>query len=56
MNEIIDNKMKGKELDKRSDFSGFIENTNLDKKIATLAPKVELKAEQDKKVKLMGLF
>ena len=56
MNEIIDNKIKGKELDKRSDFSGFIENTILDKKIATLAPKVELKAEQDKKVKLHGFI
>ena len=37
--------MKEKELVKKSDISGFINNSELDKKIATLATKAELKAE-----------
>ena len=44
-NEVIDNKIKEKELVKKSDISGFINNSELDKKIATLATKAELKAE-----------
>ena len=52
MNEIIGNKMKEKELVKKSDISGFINNSDLDNKIATLATKAELKAEQDKIVKV----
>ena len=52
--DITDNKIKEKELVKRSDVSGFINNSDLDKKIARLAAiaaKAELKAEQDKIVK-----
>ena len=52
MNEIIGNKMKEKELVKKSDISGFINNSDLDNKIATLATKAELKSEQDKIVKV----
>ena len=51
-NEIIDNKIKEKNLVKKSDISLFIGNSDLDKRIATLATKAELKVEQDKIVKL----
>ena len=40
-------------LVKKSDISGFIDNSNLDKKIATLATKAELKSEQDKIIELV---
>ena len=44
-NEITNNKIKEKQLIKKSDISGFTDNnTNLDKKIATLATKAELKS------------
>ena len=55
-NEIIDNKINEKELAKKTDISEFIENTNLNNKIATLATKAELKVEQDKIVKLIYCF
>ena len=44
--EEIINKEKG--LVDKFDISGFIDNSDLDKKIATLATKAELKAEQGK--------
>ena len=52
MNEIIDNKIKEKQLVKNSNISGFKDNINLEKIIATLATKTELKTEQDKITKL----
>ena len=55
-NEIIDNKINEKELAKKTDISEFIENTNLNNKIATFATKAELKVEQDKIVKLIYCF
>ena len=51
-NEIIGNKIKEKNLVKKSDISLFIGNSNLDKRIATLVTKAELKVEQEKIVKL----
>ena len=44
--------MKEKGLVDKSDISGFIDSSGLDKKLATLATKADLKAEQDKIVKL----
>ena len=38
----------------KSDFSNLIKNPVLNSKLATLATKAELKAEQDKTVKLQG--
>ena len=46
--------MQEKELVTKSDISGFIDNPDLDKKIGTLATKAELKAEQDKILKLQA--
>ena len=45
-------KIKNKELFIKSDISGLIYNSDLNKKMETLATKAELKAEQDKIVKL----
>ena len=45
--KIIDNKIKEKELVKRSDSFGFISNSDLEKE-RKLAIKAELKAQQDK--------
>ena len=50
--EVLDTKMKEKGLVDKSDISGFIDSSGLDKKLATLATKADLKAEQDKIVKL----
>ena len=52
MNNILDAKMKNKELVNKSDISEFIKNSDLNEKIKTLATKSEFKAEQDKMVKL----
>ena len=41
-----------KQLVDKSDISGFIDHSDLDKKIAKLAAKLELKAVQEKIVKL----
>ena len=49
-NEIIKNKIK-KKLLKKSEISGFIDNVDLDKKIATLAINAELKSKQVKSIK-----
>ena len=47
----IDAKINEKELVHTSDITGFIDNSNLDKKIGTLATTIEIKAEQDKIIK-----
>ena len=49
---ILDAKIKQKELVIKSDTSNLVNNTNLNTKLTTLATKAELKAEQDKVVKL----
>ena len=54
MNEISDNKIKEKKLVNESYITGFINSSNLDQKITTLKTKAELKAEQDKIVKLQA--
>ena len=46
--------MKEKRLVDKSDISGFINDCDLDKKIAILATKTELKKEQDKIIKLQA--
>ena len=50
--QTLDAKVKQKELVDKSPISGFINNDDLDKKVATLATKAELKAEQEKIAKL----
>ena len=50
MSEIIDTKIK--ELVNKSNISRFINDSDLNKKIETLATKAELNGEQDKLVKL----
>ena len=55
-NEIIDNEIKQKELVTKSYISGFIDNSDLNRKTATLASKAELKAEKDKKVKRQAFY
>ena len=54
MNEISDNKIKEKKLVNESYITGFINSSDLDQKITTLKTKAELKAEQDKIVKLQA--
>ena len=49
---ILDAKIKQKELVIKSDTSNLVNNANLNTKLTTLATKAELKAEQDKVVKL----
>ena len=51
-NEMLDAKIRNKELVDKSDINKFIINSDLDKKIETLATKAELKAQQNKIVKL----
>ena len=50
--QTIDAKIKQKKLIDKSAIARFINNVDLDKKVATLATKTELKAEQDKIAKL----
>ena len=47
-------KIKEKQLVDKSDITGFINNSDLNKKVATLATNAELKKEQDKITKLKG--
>ena len=48
-NKNLDEKVKQKQiLSDKSGIAGFIDNSDLNKKVATLAAKAELKAEQDK--------
>ena len=55
---IVDNNIKSKNLVDKFDIAEFINNTDLDQKlatlIATLETKAELKAEQDKIIKLQA--
>ena len=46
--KYLTQRYKKKELVDKSDISGFIDNSNLDKKIATPAEKTELKSNQNK--------
>ena len=50
--EILNAKIKEKKLVDQSDISNLIKNSDLNTKLATLATKSQLKAEQDKIVKL----
>ena len=52
--DIVANNIKSKELVDKSAIAGFISNAELDRKVATLATKAELKAEQDKIIKLQA--
>ena len=52
--QTLDVKIKQKEFVDQSAIAGLINNDNLDKKVATLATKVELKAEKDKTIKLQA--
>ena len=53
-NRFTGEKINEKELANKSDISRFIENSDLEKKIATLARKVESKEGPDKIVKLQA--
>ena len=53
--EILNTKIKEKQLVNKFVISGFIGNSDLDKKIEKLTKKLELKAEQDKVVKLQAI-
>ena len=48
---MLNAKIKEKGLVDKSDNSGFIDHSDLDQKIATLATKAELKSKQDKLAK-----
>ena len=48
MQNILDVKVKEKELMDKSALPGYINNADLNKKVSTLAMKVDLKSEQDK--------
>ena len=50
--QTIDAKIKQKKLIDKSAIAIFINNVDLDKKVATLVTKTELKTEQDKIAKL----
>ena len=52
MHNILDAKIKEKVLIDKSAISGFVNNADLNKKVVTLATKVELKAGQNKTIKL----
>ena len=55
-NEKFDVKMKQKQLIYKSDTSEFLDNSDLNKKIATLETKAELKLEQDKIIKPQAFY
>ena len=48
--------IKLKELANKFDIAGFIDNSDFNKKVAKLATKAELKAEQDKITKLEKFY
>ena len=50
--EILDVMIKQKKLVNKSDISDLVKNSDLNTKLAILAVEAELKAEQDKIVKL----
>ena len=43
--ELLDAKINAKELVLKDDVSGFIDNSDLDRNIATIATKAEVKVE-----------
>ena len=51
---FVDNNIKSKNLVNKSAISGFINNTDLDKKKATLVTKAYIIAEQGKIIKLQA--
>ena len=51
---ILDTRVKEKELVDNSDISNLVKNSNLNTELGLLAAKAELKAEQDKIVKLQA--
>ena len=51
---IVCNSIKSKSLVDESAISKFINNSDLDRKLATLATKAELKDEQDKIIKFQA--
>ena len=53
-NDVLDVKTREKKLVNESNISRLIDKSDLDKKIATLATKSELKKEQDNIVKLQA--
>ena len=57
-NEILDAKIKNKKLVNKSDISGFMNNSDLNKRVGTLATKAKLKVKQVKikKLQLFDLF
>ena len=52
--EILNKKIKQKGIADRSNISGFIDNSNLEKKIATVVTNTELKVKQDRIEKLQA--
>ena len=54
--DILDTKLKQKELVKNSDISNLIKDSALNTKLETLATKTELKVEQDKILKLQRYY
>ena len=52
--DIVASSTKSKNLVDKSAIAGFISNAKLNKKVATLASKAELKAEKDKLIKLQA--
>ena len=52
--DIVASSIKSKNLVDKSAIAGFISNAKLNKKVATLASKAELKAEKDKLIKLQA--
>ena len=50
--DVVGNKIKGEGLVNKCDITGFINNADLDKYVAKLATKAELKVEQEKILKL----
>ena len=52
MGEILDKNYKKKGLLDKFHISGFIDNSDLDKRISSLATKAEQKSDQDKVIKL----
>ena len=55
MGKTSNGKVREKEFVHKPDVSGFVDNSDLEKKIATLTAKAELKAEQDKIMKLQAV-
>ena len=52
MSDTLNSKIKQRKLVNESNISSLVKDSDLNTKLGTLAAKVELKAEQDKIVKL----